>query len=127
MLLLVFRSPVAAAIPLVLGLTTIGAARGVIDLLNELIALDSLALSIASTLGLALGVDYSLLVVSRFREELDAGAQPREAAPIAAERAGHTVFVAGLALLASVADRAGARPRQPAGVGDDAARWSPAC
>jgi len=102
-LLLVFRSPIAAGIPLLLGMTTIAAARGVIDLLNEVVALDSLALSIASTLGLALGVDYSLLVVSRFREELDTGASPREAARIAAERAGHTVVVAGFALFAAVA------------------------
>ncbi len=102
-LLLVFRSPVAAAIPLLLGLMTIAAARGVIDLVNHFIALDSLALSIASTLGLALGVDYSLLVVSRFREELAAGSDVRRAATIAAQRAGHTVFVAGLALLAAVA------------------------
>jgi RND superfamily putative drug exporter len=102
-LLLVFRSPVAAAIPLLLGVMSIGAARGAIDLLNHLVELDAVALSIGSMLGLALGIDYSLLVVSRFREELAAGHGEREAASIAANRAGHTVLVAGIALLAAVA------------------------
>jgi RND superfamily putative drug exporter len=100
-LLLVFRSPVAAAIPLMLGLMTIGATRGAIDLLNGVVPLDALALSIGSMIGLALGVDYSLLVVSRFREELAAGADTRRAATIATQTAGRTVIFAGVALLAA--------------------------
>src|SRR4051812_37227995 len=97
-LLLVFRSAVAAALPLMLGMATIGMARGLIDLANRVHAVDVVALNMASMMGLALGVDYSLVLVSRFREELAAGAEPRDAARTAAGTAGRTVLFAGIAL-----------------------------
>jgi RND superfamily putative drug exporter len=97
-LLLVFRSPVAAALPLLLGQATILAGRGVIDLVNRVHHLDLVALNMASMMGLALGVDYSLVLVSRFREELAIGAPTREAVMRAARTAGHTILFAGLAL-----------------------------
>ena len=97
-LLLVFRSPIAAALPLALGLTTVGAAGGVLDLLNRVAVLDVVSFNLASMMGLALGVDYSLLLVSRFREELANGQDVRFAVGTAATRAGHTVRFAGLAL-----------------------------
>lgn len=97
-LLLVFRSPVPAGITLLLGLTTVGAAGGVLDLLNRLVVLDSIAFNLSSMMGLALGVDYSLLFVSRFREELARGQEVRFAAQTASTTAGHTVRFAGLAL-----------------------------
>src|SRR3954462_14666187 len=55
-LLLVFRSPVAAAIPLILGQGTVFAAFGVISIILDFSALDAIALSLASGMGLALGV-----------------------------------------------------------------------
>ena len=97
-LLFVFRSPIAAAIPLTIGLATVSAAAGVMALLAELYSLTAFGVSIAAMMGLALGVDYSLLIVSRFREELAHGRAPREAAEVAALTAGRTVLVAGLAL-----------------------------
>lgn len=109
-LLLVFRSPVAAAIPLVLGLTTVGAGNGALSLINELKPLDAAALNMGSMLGLALGVDYSLLLVSRFREELARGRAPREAATVAVGTAGRTVVFAGLALALAMSVAALAAP-----------------
>ncbi|MFL5893913.1 MAG: MMPL family transporter [Thermoleophilaceae bacterium] len=97
-LLLVFRSPVAAALPLVLGQTTIAAGRGLIGLLNHAWSLDVVSLNMASMMGLALGVDYSLVLVSRFREELAAGQSTRDAARTATRTAGRTIVFAGLAL-----------------------------
>jgi len=101
-LLLVFKSPVAAALPLFIGLTTIGAARGGLTLINEVFALDALSLNIASMMGLALGVDYALLMVSRFREELGSGLSPTEAALRTGERTGRTISSAGIALVAAM-------------------------
>jgi RND superfamily putative drug exporter len=69
-LLLVFRSVFAALLPVIVGGAVVAATRGVLSLLLELIQIDLFALGIVGMMGLALGVDYSLLVVSRFREEL---------------------------------------------------------
>ena len=66
--------------------------------LNDWVALDALALNMLTMIGLALGVDYSLLIVSRFREELAAGAGVAEALEEALSRAGRTVVFAGTAL-----------------------------
>lgn len=101
-LLLVFRSPVAAAVPLALGLTTVGAAAGVLDLINRVTVLDVLSYNLTSMMGLALGVDYSLLLVSRFREELATGQDVRFAAQRAATTAGHAVRFAGAALVVAM-------------------------
>jgi RND superfamily putative drug exporter len=99
LLLVVFRSPVAAGVPLLLGLCTVACVRGVLAGLNAtVLPLDVTALSLASMFGLALGVDYSLLMVSRFREQLAEGEPPRAAARTVARTAGHTVWVAGGAL-----------------------------
>jgi putative drug exporter of the RND superfamily len=98
-LLLVFRSPIAAAIPLVIALGTLGAGFGIITLITEWQDLDALTLSLASMIGLALGVDYSLLLVSRFREALAQGHAPREAAQVAANTAGRTATFAGWVLV----------------------------
>lgn len=98
-LLLVFRSPIAAAVPLCLGVSSVATGRGLLAALNaEALPLDAAALSLVSMFGLALGVDYSLLLVSRFREQLAAGEAPAGAARRAAETAGRTILVAGLAL-----------------------------
>jgi RND superfamily putative drug exporter len=68
-LLLVFRSVVAALIPVIVGGVVVSATDGVMRLLVGLVEIDAFALAAAGMMGLALGVDYSLLVVSRFREE----------------------------------------------------------
>jgi RND superfamily putative drug exporter len=98
-LLFVFGSPVAAMIPGIIGGATVGAGRGVVALLNGPITFDALAPGIAAMMGLALGVDYSLLMVSRFREEVRAGASHEEAARTAIVTTGRSVVFAGIALL----------------------------
>ena len=75
-LLLVFRSVLAALIPLAFGAITVFAGRGVLVFLTSLMPIDALSLVVCTMMGLALGVDYSLLIVSRFREELAAGRAP---------------------------------------------------
>jgi RND superfamily putative drug exporter len=98
LLLLVFRSPVAALIPLACGLLVTRIGMALMGALNEAFQLDALALNMLTMIGLALGVDYSLLIVSRFREELAAGRDVETAVEQAVLRAGRTVLFAGTAL-----------------------------
>jgi RND superfamily putative drug exporter len=68
-LLLVFRSVIAAVIPIVIGGAVVATTRGLLAILNGFVQLDLFAIGVVGMMGLALGVDYSLLVISRFREE----------------------------------------------------------
>jgi RND superfamily putative drug exporter len=101
-LLLVFRSPVAAAIPLGFGAITVIASRGLLSILTNWFSVDAFALTVCTMMGLALGVDYALLMVSRFREELEAGAEPLEAARATRRSAGRTTVFAGSTLMLSM-------------------------
>jgi RND superfamily putative drug exporter len=101
-LLLVFRSVVAAAIPLALGAMTVLAGRGVLVLLTDLMRVDALSVVVCTMMGLALGVDYSLFIVSRFREELEAGRPAAEAARRTRASAGRTTAFAGATLFISI-------------------------
>ena len=101
-LLLVFRSPIAAAIPLAFGAITVVASRGILYFATSWFSIDATAVVVCSMMGLALGVDYSLLMVSRFREELAEGNEPIEAARLTRRHAGRTVMFAGSTLLLSM-------------------------
>ena len=72
--------------------------RGVLALLSGTISIDGFALVVSTMMGLALGVDYALLMVSRFREELAGGAEPFEAAATTRRTAGRTTVFAGSTL-----------------------------
>jgi RND superfamily putative drug exporter len=101
-LLLVFRSPIAAAIPLAFGAVTVIASRGILYFFTSWFDIDAFALTVCSMMGLALGVDYALLMVSRFREELAKGIEPAEAARRTRRTAGRTTMFAGSTLLLSM-------------------------
>jgi RND superfamily putative drug exporter len=101
-LLLVFRSPIAAAIPLGFGALTVISSRGILYLAASWFDIDAFALTVCSMMGLALGVDYALLMVSRFREELAAGLEPAEAARVTRRTAGRTTLFAGSTLMLSM-------------------------
>jgi putative drug exporter of the RND superfamily len=94
-LLLVFRSPVAAAVPLAMGGATVAAGHGLLWLASFLTPINSLGVAIAAMMSLALGVDYALLMVSRVRQELAGGAEHEAAIAIAARAAGRTIVAAG--------------------------------
>jgi RND superfamily putative drug exporter len=101
-LLAVFRSPVAAGIPLAFGAVTVLSSRGLLAILTHWFSVDALALTVCTMMGLALGVDYALLMVSRFREELAGGATPLEAAVATRRTAGRTTAFAGSTLVLSM-------------------------
>jgi uncharacterized membrane protein YdfJ with MMPL/SSD domain len=106
LLLLVFRGAIAAAIPLVIGVLGIVFTFVVLRVMSEVVDTSLFALNIATGLSLGLAVDYSLLLVSRYREELERAGPTREAhartvatAGRAALFSGGTVAVALLALV----------------------------
>ena len=101
-LLLVFRSPIAAAIPLGFGAVTVFTSQGLLTILTNWFTVDALALTVCTMMGLALGVDYALLMVSRFREELAGGADPVTAAQATRQTAGRTTVFAGSTLMLSM-------------------------
>ncbi len=94
-LLLVFRSPVAAAVPLTMGAATVMAGHGLLWLASFLTPINSLGVAIAAMMSLALGVDYALLMVSRVRQELAGGCDHATAVAIASRAAGRTIAAAG--------------------------------
>jgi RND superfamily putative drug exporter len=102
-LLLVFGSVVAAAVPLIVGGAAVVIALAAIFVVAGLTPMSIFVLNLATLLGLGLGVDYSLLMTSRFREELAArggGAEAVEDAVGATARtAGRAVFFSGLTVL----------------------------
>ncbi|MFD4139609.1 MMPL family transporter [Streptomyces sp. NPDC058572] len=90
------RSWVAAAIPLVVGITAIVGTTAVLYLLTLVTDLSVFAMNIATGLGLALAIDYSLLVIGRFREEIAEGRGQHEAIAVALRRGGRAVVYSGL-------------------------------
>jgi putative drug exporter of the RND superfamily len=93
LLLLAFGSLVAALLPLGVGLLSISMAMGAAALLAHYLQLSILVQNLATMLGLGLGIDYALLMVSRFREALNEGCDAGCAADIAAEQAGRTLII----------------------------------
>ena len=96
LLLLAFGSVVAAVFTAASGALSVGLALGLVALAADHWPLSILAVNVASMIGLAVGIDYALLTVSRFREARAAGASPEEAAAQAARHAGGTVALSGL-------------------------------
>jgi len=93
LLLLAFGSLVAALLPLGVGILSISMAMGAAALLAHYLQLSILVQNLATMLGLGLGIDYGLLMVSRFREALAEGYDPGHAADIAAIQAGRTLII----------------------------------
>ncbi|HET6998260.1 MAG TPA: MMPL family transporter [Solirubrobacterales bacterium] len=100
-LLLVFRSVIAALIPVIVGGATVAVTEGVMRLVMGTFQIDAFALGAAGMMGLALGVDYSLLVVSRFREERGK-ADPATAVRTTIERTARSIIPAAAGLLAAM-------------------------
>ncbi|SEG15825.1 putative drug exporter of the RND superfamily [Bryocella elongata] len=93
LLLLAFGSLVAALIPLAVGQLAIATTLAIASLLAARFHLSILVQNLATMLGLGLGIDYTLLMVSRFREAVAAGNDGPTAAAIAARRAGRTLLI----------------------------------
>src|SRR3984885_7622664 len=93
LLLLAFGSLVAAVIPLAVGQLAIATALAIAGFLALRWHLSILVQTLATMLGLGLGIDYALLMVSRFREAIAAGHNGLNSSVIAARQAGHTLLI----------------------------------
>ncbi|MFC7886226.1 MMPL family transporter [Streptomyces sp. NPDC057376] len=102
-LLVTFGSLAAAGLPLLTAVIGIGISMAGIVALSSTLGLSMTSTSLASMLGLAVGIDYALFVVSRYREERAAGHPAREAAGLAVGTAGSAVVFAGLTVVIALA------------------------
>ena len=98
-LLLVFGTLTAALLPLLVGTASVIVTLALLHILSLPLDLSIFVMNIASMLGFGLGIDYSLLGVSRFREELDAGRSVRDATMITVTSAGRAAAISGVAVL----------------------------
>ena len=102
-LLLVFGSAVAAGLPLAVGGATVLVALAAIFGVSQATRMSIFVLNLTTLLGLGLGVDYSLLLVSRFREELGRGAKLGDAVQRTVATAGRAVFFSGVTVMLGLA------------------------
>jgi putative drug exporter of the RND superfamily len=102
LLLLVFRGVVAASIPLLVGAVSVGSTFLALRVMSEFVDTSVFALNIATAMGLGLAVDYGLLLVTRYREELERTGATREAHRRLVESAGRTVVFSGLTVAAAM-------------------------
>jgi uncharacterized membrane protein YdfJ with MMPL/SSD domain len=98
-LLIAFGSLLAMGLPIVTAVFGIGCGLALIALLGHLFPAPGFAPIIASMIGLGVGVDYALFIVTRFRESLHAGMEPEAAAVHAMRTAGRSVLVAGITVV----------------------------
>jgi len=94
-LLLAFGSLVAALVPLLLGLTAVAAGLGLLGPVSHLFPVQDSAKTVILLIGLAVGVDYALFYVARFRQEQRAGAARRQALQTTSRTSGRTVVISG--------------------------------
>jgi len=95
LLLLFFRSPIATIIPLFMSVLTIAGALAVARLVNNFLIIDTYTINVITLLSVGLSVDYSLLIINRFREELRKN-NVEEAVKITVSTAGRTILFSGL-------------------------------
>jgi RND superfamily putative drug exporter len=101
--LLFFRSLVAALLPIAIGGFAIASCAAIMRFGAGFTEIAIFALNIAAFLGLGLAIDYSLLLLQRFREELGRGLGVREAVATSLDTAGRAVWISGLAVIVSLA------------------------
>jgi uncharacterized membrane protein YdfJ with MMPL/SSD domain len=101
-LVLAFGALVAAGIPLLLGLTAVMGALGLTALLSHLLHVEESINSVILLIGLAVGIDYSLFYLRRFREERAHGRSPAAALEMTAATSGRAVLVSGLTVMAAM-------------------------
>jgi RND superfamily putative drug exporter len=101
-LLLTFGSVVAMGLPIVTALFALGVGLSLVTLGTHVFDTANFAPQLAAMIGLGVGIDYSLFILARFRNGLDEGLEPREAAVAAVDTSGRAVLFAGITVIISL-------------------------
>jgi RND superfamily putative drug exporter len=102
-LVIVFGAAVAAGVPVILGLLAILIAMGVTALLSQVFTIGSLTTNMITMIGLAVGIDYTLFIVERFREERRRGTEKIAAIVTAGNTASRAVLFSGMTVVIALA------------------------
>lgn len=102
LLVFIFRGVIAALLPLALGVVAVIGTLAVLRALVEVADVSVFSTNLSTGLGLGLGIDYSLFVVSRYREELGRGATVDDAIATSLRTAGRTVFYSAITVALSL-------------------------
>jgi uncharacterized membrane protein YdfJ with MMPL/SSD domain len=103
LLLITFRSLVAASVPLLIGLSSVIAALGLVNIASQIVPIDSNLSAVILLIGLAVGVDYSLFYLKREREERAAGRSETAALEASAATSGRAVLISGATVIVAMA------------------------
>lgn len=103
LLVIIFRSLIAAILPLLIGVYGVLGAFVITRLITYATPISDYAINIITLLGLGLAIDYSLLIVGRFRDELAGGRTPHEALLVTQATAGKTVMFSAVTVMGSLA------------------------
>jgi RND superfamily putative drug exporter len=98
-LMITFGSVIAAGVPLLSALLALGTTLGLVPVISHVVDTPDFAGQLAALIGLGVGIDYALIVVTRYRAEHARGLSRDEALLVAVDTAGRTVFFAGLTVI----------------------------
>ena len=102
-LLIAFGSLLAMGLPIVTALFGVGCGSAIIIMLTKVLAVPEFTPLIATLIGIGVGIDYSLLIVTRYRAALHQGMEPRDAVALAIDTSGRAVLFAGITVVISLA------------------------
>jgi RND superfamily putative drug exporter len=101
-LLVAFGSLLAMGLPIVTALFGIGCGFAIIGIITRFLAVPEFTGSVAAMIGIGVGIDYALIIVTRYRQGLHDGMEPREAAVQALDTSGRAVVFAGITVVISL-------------------------
>jgi RND superfamily putative drug exporter len=101
-LLVAFGSVLAAGLPILTALVGVGTGVGVVALVANLVTMPTFTNQVVVMLGIGVGIDYALFIVTRYREALAEGREPEAAVVVAMDTAGRSVLFAGTTVVISV-------------------------
>ena len=101
-LLLAFGSLVAMGLPILIALFSLGAAVALIDLISHLVTVPTFATELAAMVGIGVGIDYALFIVTRYRQGLQDGSDPKDSIILSLATSGRSVLFAGSTVIISL-------------------------